>query len=609
MKTFLRILQYARPYGKYGTPYFIYSILATIFGLVNFAFIMPILDLLFNSTKSIDSFTMPEPAFSINYFKGLLDYLTAGFIKDYGRSNTLIIIALFLIVTNFLANAFRYFSLTINSKVRATVVYNIRKALFDKIIQLDIGYFTNQRKGDLMSRLTSDLHEIENSAIGALQMIFRDPFNLTIYFVALFLIQWKLMLFTLLILPVAGIVVSMIGKRLKKQSNESQQSMGHILSVMDEAITGIRIIKGFLGEAFTFSRFDKLNHYYAKLNRSMGYKRDLASPLTEFLGVTIASIILFMGGNMVFNGELEASVFFLFIISFYRILEPIKSISSSLTSIQRGIAAGDRVFAIIDEEIQIQNAPHATTLKSFNTSIEYKGVNFSYGDKPILKNIHLTIPKGHIVALVGPSGGGKSTLVDLLPRFQDSGNGQILIDGQSIKSIDITSLRSYIGIVTQESILFNDTIYNNIAFGQTNITQADVERAAKIANAHDFILQTEEGYQTNIGERGMKLSGGQRQRISIARAVLKNPEILILDEATSALDNESEKLVQEALNNVMQNRTAIVIAHRLSTIRHANTIVVLDKGEIVEMGSHEELMHKQGAYFLLHQHADKGIIG
>jgi subfamily B ATP-binding cassette protein MsbA len=539
----------------------------------------------------------------MEYVKGVLDYGTAQIIKEYGQVNTLIVICSFLILTNLLANAFRYFSSTIIAKVRATIVYGIRNKLFGKIVELDVHYFTHQRKGDLMSRLTSDLHEIENSAVGALLIFFRDPFNLAIYFVALFMIQWKLMLFTILILPLAGLIVSVIGKRLKKQSTESQQSMGHILSVMDETISGIRIIKGFLGEKFTFERFNKLNHYYAKLNRSMSYKRDLASPLTEFLGVTIAALILFYGGIMVFEKTLEASVFFLFIMSFYRILEPVKSISSSLTSIQRGIAAGERIFQIIDEPIQIQNTSSPTPFHSFTDKIEFKDVSFAYGDRKVLEQINFTVPKGKVVALVGPSGGGKSTLVDLLPRFQDPQSGRIIIDGIPTQEMDYRDLRKHIGIVTQESILFNDTIYNNIVFGQENVNEADVERAARIANAHDFIMQTEQGYQSNIGERGMKLSGGQRQRISIARAVLKNPEILILDEATSALDNESEKLVQEALTNVMQNRTALVIAHRLSTIRHADTILVIDQGRIVEQGTHDSLMAARGMYFGLQAHS------
>ena len=610
MKIFFRILTFAKPYPKFAIPYFIYSIISTIFGLINFAFLMPILDLLFNATKPFNQIVIPEPGINITYLKGVLDYYTAMFIEEYGKSTTLVLIAFFLISTNLLTNLFKYLSQRININLRAKVIYNLRERLFNKVVNLDVGYFTNQRKGDLMSRMTNDLTEIEGTVIGTLQVFFRDPFNLIVYFVALLLIQWELMLYTLLILPIAGIGVSIIGKKLKKESSDSQKSVGQILSLIDEAISGIRIIKGFIAEKFIFNRFNNQGKQYAKLTKSIGYKYEMASPLTEFMGVSIVALILYIGGNMVFSGKLEASAFFLFIVSFYKILEPVKGISSSITSIQRGISAGERVFEILDTPINIQEPANAKTLTTFNNSIKLKNVGFKYDDNEVLKNINIDIPKGKLIALVGPSGGCKSTLVDLIPRFYDPASGSVEIDGVNIKEFDLHSLRSYIGIVTQESILFNDSIFNNIAFGLPNITQADVERAARIANAHDFIMKTDEGYQTSIGERGSKLSGGQRQRLSIARAVLKNPDILILDEATSALDNESEKLVQEALNYLMKDRTSIVIAHRLSTIRHADLILVLDKGEIKEQGTHEELIAKAGIYFGLHKHANEtgGII-
>jgi len=610
MKTFLRLLSFAKPYPRFAVPYFFLTLISTFFGLINIAFILPILDLLFNATKPLSEITYPEPAFSVDYFKGSLDYFTAWLIKDYGKSTTLIFIAAFLIVSNLLTNVFKYWALTISIRLRATVIFNMRESLFNKIVKMDVGFFSTQRKGDLMSRMTNDLAEIENSIIGTLQVFFRDPFTLIIWFTTMFAIQWQLMVLTLSILPVAGIGISIISKKLKKESLESQQSSGHILSLIDEAISGIRIIKGFVAEGFIFNRFTNQGKHYAGVTKSIGYKRELASPITETMGVTIVAIILYIGGNLVFEGALAASTFFMVIIGFYKILEPLKGIASSVTSIQTGISAGNRLFEILDADVKVKDPAHPKTLTTFNHSIQLKNIGFKYEENEVLKNISIEIPKGKLIALVGPSGGGKSTLVDLIPRFYDPATGSVEIDGVNIKEFDLYSLRSHIGIVTQESILFNDSIFNNIAFGLPNVTQADVERAARIANAHDFIIKTEEGYQTSIGERGSKLSGGQRQRLSIARAVLKNPDILILDEATSALDNESEKLVQEALNYLMKERTSIVIAHRLSTIRHADLILVLDKGEIKEQGTHEQLLALEGIYFKLHQHANEtgGVI-
>jgi subfamily B ATP-binding cassette protein MsbA len=603
MKTFLRLLSFAKPYPRFAIPYFFLTLISTVFGLINIAFILPILDLLFSATKPLSEIQYPETAFTVEYFKGLLDYFTAWLIQNYGKSTTLIFISLFLIGTNLLTNVFKYLALRVNIKLRTTVIYNMRERLFNKIVIMDVGFFSSQRKGDLMSRMTNDLAEIENSVIGALQVFFRDPFTLAIWLTAMFAIQWQLMVLTLSILPISGIGVSIISKRLKKESVESQKSSGHILSLIDEAISGIRIIKGFVAERFIFDRFNSQGQHYATLARSIGNKREMASPITETMGVTIVAAILYIGGNLVFKGELEPSTFFMVIIGFYKILEPLKGIASSVTSIQTGISAGNRLFEILDADVKVQDPAQPKTLAAFNHSVQLKNISFKYNDTEVLKNINIEIPKGKLIALVGPSGGGKSTLVDLIPRFYDPAMGTVEIDGTNIKEFDLHSLRSHIGIVTQESILFNDTILNNIAFGLPNITQEDVERAARIANAHEFIIKTDHGYQTSIGERGSKLSGGQRQRLSIARAVLKNPDILILDEATSALDNESEKLVQEALNYLMKERTSIVIAHRLSTIRHADLILVLDKGEIKEQGTHEELLSKGGIYYNLHQHA------
>jgi len=489
------------------------------------------------------------------------------------------------------------------------VLQNIRKELYYKITNLHIGFFSNERKGDLMSRLTSDVSEIEYSVIGTLTVMFRDPITVIIYFTVLFMLNWQLTLYTLIILPVSGFLISLISRKLKKESDEGQIRLANILNVVEETISGLRIIKAFNGEKFIRNKFDHENDNYARLVRSMSNKRELSSPLSEFFGICLVGVILWIGGNMVFIGDLEASEFFFFIISFYQILVPVKGISGSMTNIQRGISAGERIFRILDAENEITDKPNAKVATSFNHSIEFKNVSFAYGEATILNNINVELVKGKTIALIGPSGGGKSTLADLIPRFYDTTLGEICVDGTNIKDLSLHSLRNLIGVVSQESILFNDTIYNNIAFSTENVTEQQVIQAAKIANAHEFILQTENGYHTSIGDRGMKLSGGQRQRLSIARAILKNPPILILDEATSALDNESEKLVQEALNHLMKNRTSLVIAHRLSTVQNADEILVLEKGNIVERGNHKQLMENKGLYSRLYLlYADKGII-
>jgi subfamily B ATP-binding cassette protein MsbA len=609
MKTFFRIISFASPFQKYAIPYAIFSFAAIIFGLLNFSFIMPVLDILFGTTKNPESYILPEASFSMAYLKAVLDYYVMHFIQDYGKSSALVIICLVLAFSNLLANLFKYLSLRVTSTLKAAVLQNLRRDLYYKITNLHIGFFSNERKGDLMSRLTSDVYEIEYSIIGTLTVLFRDPITVIIYFTVLFMLDWKLTLYTLIILPTSGFLISLISKKLKRESNEGQIRLANILNVVEETISGLRIIKAFNGEKFIRSKFNHENDEYASLVRSMSNKRELSSPLSEFMGVLLVGVILWIGGNMVFTGELEPSEFFFFIISFYQILVPLKGISSSITNIQRGIAAGERIFRILDTENEITTKPNAPQLQAFNDKISFNKVEFKYGDTTILNNINLDITKGKTIALVGPSGGGKSTLADLIPRFYDVASGAILIDGQNIKDVDMHSLRHLIGVVSQESILFNDTIYNNIAFSTEGKTEADVIQAAKIANAHEFILQTENGYQTSIGDRGMKLSGGQRQRISIARAILKNPPILILDEATSALDNESEKLVQEALNHLMQNRTSLVIAHRLSTVQNADEIIVLEKGSIIERGNHQALMEQKGLYSKLYLlYNDKGMI-
>ena len=599
MKTYLRILSYARPIGLYSVQYAILALLTIFFGLLNYSFLMPTLDILFNQnmSSSINNNDIGD------IFRNLIDNFTKTQIEDYGKGGALIAICLVFVISSFFTNFFKFFSMKIINRVRAEVVKRVRADIFNKITKLPIGFFTNERKGDLISRVTNDVQEVENSVVNTLTVVFRDPITIVIYFAVLFFISWKLTLITLVILPLSGIIISSISKRLKKQSSEGQESLGNILSIIDETISGLRVMLAFNASKYVSAKFDKENGRYARILRSMTNKRELSSPLSEFMGVTVVAVILWIGGNMVFSGEMKASEFFFYIISFYQILVPAKSISSSFSSIQRGLASAVRIFAVIDTDIAIKESQNPIKISEFKNEVSFHNVSFSYGNDDVLKNINLVIPNGKTIALVGPSGGGKSTLADLIPRFYDATSGDIKIDGINIKDYSLESLRGLMGIVTQESILFNDTIFNNIAFGKPHASEEEVMQAAKIANAHDFILQTENGYQTNIGDRGTKLSGGQRQRISIARAVLKNPPILILDEATSALDSESERLVQEALTNLMKNRTSIVIAHRLSTIQHADKIIVLRKGEIEEHGTHNELLEKGGLYKKLHGHA------
>jgi len=598
MKTYLRVLSYAKPIGKYAIPYAIFALLAILFGLINYSFLMPTLDILFGQNITTNSTQIG----GIN-IRAMMEKFTADTIMQYGKSGALVIICSVLIVSNFITNFFKYFSNRTINKVRADVVRKLRADIFNKIIGLHIGFFSNEKKGDLVSRITNDVQEVENSVVNSLTVLFRDPATIIIYFAVLFMLSWKLTVITLIILPTSGFIISTISKRLKKQSDEGQKTLGSILSIVDETMTGMRVMLAFNAQKYVTAKFDNENNKYSRILRSMTDKRELSSPLSEFLGVSVVAVILFLGGNMVFNNEMKASEFFFYIISFYQILVPAKAISASFSNIQRGLSSAERIFKVMDVVPLINESVQVQSISELKNELTFQNVSFAYEKNLVLKNIDLIIPKGKTIALVGPSGGGKSTLADLIPRFHDVSSGKITIDGIDIKNCSLHSLRGLMGIVTQESILFNDTIFNNIAFGKPDASEEEVIQAAKVANAHEFIVKTEEGYHTNIGDRGMKLSGGQRQRISIARAVLKNPPILILDEATSALDAESEKLVQEALSNLMKNRTSIVIAHRLSTIQHADEIIVIRKGEIEERGTHQALMDKNGLYKKLHGHA------
>lgn len=598
MEDFKRLLAYAKPYRRFWPGYLILSILSVIFGVVNYALIDPLLTVLFQP-ESMDV-QMVKPAFAMDpaYFEEIFSYYLTKVMTSSGMLKGLMFVCAFFVVASMLSNITRYLSQRILVNMRTYIMQNIRRDLFRKISSLHVGYFHNQKKGDILSSISNDVTEVQNGVADSFHVIFREPLLILGFLGALFYMSPKLTMVTLLTLPFSALVIGKISRSLKRKAADTQSLMGRIVSHFEEAISGVRIIKAFNAQKYVRGNFEETNSNHKRSSRNMFNKQEMASPLSEFLGITVAAAVLFYGGWLQLRGELgmDMPAFVVYIGFYWRVLEPAKAMSKAYASIQRGMVSGKRLFAILDVENPIKEKEGAEVLKGFNKGIEFRNVNFAYAQEPVLKNINLEIPKGKMIAVVGPSGGGKSTMADLLPRFYDIADGEILLDGKNIKDYTLDSLISVMGIVTQEAILFNDTVFNNIAFGMENVTQEDVERAARIANAHDFVMQMENGYQTNIGDRGAKLSGGQRQRLSIARAVLKNPPILILDEATSALDTESERLVQDALTNLMKNRTSIVIAHRLSTIRNADEIVVLKEGEIIERGTHDTLIGAGGMY-------------
>ena len=597
MKIYLRILQYAPFVGSQFFKFFIYSILAAVFSATYLGLLRPMLDILFfpNIKKTIAA--PGDFSFTADYVKTWFEYNFSHTVQTYGPVNTLLYVCLSIVCFVFLANIFRYMERMVASHVKVDVVKNIRIDIFRNVSQLHIGFFSDQRKGDLISRFTNDVAEVENTVINGFKAI-KEPITLAIYITMLFLISVKLTLFTLIVLPITGSIISIIIKQLKRRAIQSQETMGRIVNILDEAFSGMRVINAFNARNFLTRKIETETTFHRKVNLSISRRNELASPLSEFLGVLVVAIILFYGGQSVMSGRdgLTPSAFLTFLTFYASMIQPAKNFSNGITSLQKGVASAERIFAIIDTKSAIQNKPNAIKLEDFKKEIEFKNVSFAYDREYVLKDINLKIEKGKTIALVGQSGGGKSTLADLIPRFYDPIEGEVLLDGIALPEYEIESLRKYMGVVTQEPILFNDTILNNIAFGMENIKEEDVIHAAKIAHAHEFVVQMENGYQTTIGERGSKLSGGQRQRLSIARAVLKNPPILILDEATSALDSESERLVQDALNTLMQNRTSIVIAHRLSTIQHADEIIVIQQGEIIERGKHDILIEGNGLY-------------
>jgi len=598
VKTYLRLLAFARPYRNYIPEYALYVIPSIIFGALNFTLLIPLLDVLFNVETAVTAPALPEFALSLDYLKALFRYGYFYVAGSHGKVVALEVICGIILVSVFLSNAFKYMSQRVLTRMRTWVVYRMKRALFEKLSTLHLGYFNKQQKGNLLSIMSADVHEIENSIVSSVQVLLREPLMVIVYIILLFSMSMELTVFTIVFFPVAAGIIAGIAKRLRKSAAISQTQLGRLLNITEETISGNRIIKAFTAQKFVQSRFGTFNEAYRKVSKSMVNRRELAGPLSEFLGVGVIIAVMIYGGRLVLNqqSDLSASEFVTYIILYSQLIAPIKNISTAVTSIQRGLAAGERVLGVIDTPDQVVDRPGVSDLTEFKDGVKFSEVTFAYQTEEVLKGIDFEIPKGKMVAIVGQSGAGKSTLADLLCRFYDPVAGAIRIDGKDIRDYSLSSLRKQMGIVTQEAILFNDTVFNNIAFGIPDAREEDVIMAAKIANAHEFISQMEEGYQTNIGDRGNRLSGGQRQRISIARAVMKNPPILVLDEATSSLDTESEKLVQDAIQKLMENRTSLVIAHRLSTIQHADEIIVLQQGEIVERGTHEDLYEKNGVY-------------
>lgn len=602
MKNLFKVLRYAIPYWGNASLNILFNILSVLFSLVSFTLFIPVIDMLFQRTKRpvapppldfSNLHTITGESIRENFY-----YVFGRMIDVYGEKKMLVYIGIAVITLFFLRNLFRYMAMFFLAEVRNGVVKDIRNKLYKKILILPLSFYNEQKKGDIISRMTSDVQEVEWSIMSSLEMIFRDPIQILFYLITLFVISPTLTLYVLIILPISAFFIGRIGKSLKRSSAKGQKKMGFILSMIEETISGLRIIKAFNAIDFADFRFQKTNQDYTRLMVGLYRKRDLASPLSEFLGAVVLTAVLWYGGQLVFTpgNLLSASVFLVYLVIFSQVIPPAKSITQAFYNIQKGGASVERIEQVLNEPEVIMEKPDAISKPDFQQQIEYRNVSFSYVKEPVLRSVDLIIPKGRTIAVVGPSGSGKSTLVDLLPRFYDCISGEILIDGYPIRDLKINDLRGLMGIVSQETILFNDTVFNNIAFGMNSATEEEVIAAAKVANAHEFIERMPLGYATNIADRGTKLSGGQRQRLSIARAVLKNPPILILDEATSSLDTESERLVQQALENLMKNRTSIVIAHRLSTIQFADEIIVMQNGELMERGTHPDLLEKNGVY-------------
>lgn len=598
MKSLRTVFRYISRYPKLIATYFGLNLLSNLFSVVSLGLLSPFLLLIFKKENTLGNLNGQQGFLSginpVNHFK---NYLYNIVLQPDGDIKALGIICILILIFIILKNVFLYLSIYVLTPVRNLITNDMRSAMYKKILVLPVGYFNDQKKGDIMSRLTNDLVEVEVSIVNVLETLFREPVTVILFLLYLVVLSPQLTFFLVFFLPVAGFIIGRIGRSLKRHSTAAQQGLGGILSTIEETLGGIRVIKAFNAEESQFKNFDQQNYNYFKIKNRVNRRRDVASPVSEVLGITAVVCVLWYGGRLVLRNQfLDPGDFLSYILIFSQIIQPLKTLSAASYNIKKGAASVDRIEELINEEVAIKEAANPIKLSTFKESIEFKKVSFFYEDVAVLKDINLKIEKGKSVALVGSSGAGKSTLADLIPRFQDAASGEVLIDGINIKDYSLASLRNQMGVVTQEPVLFNETIAANISLGMENVPLQKIQEAAQIANAHDFILKKDHGYETNIGERGNKLSGGEKQRITIARAVLKNPAILILDEATSSLDTESEKLVQDAINNLMSNRTSIVIAHRLSTIRNADEIIVLRKGSIAERGTHMELMAQNGIY-------------
>ena len=597
-KIYMRLLGFARPIRKYAIPYFFYSLFYALFNSLTFLLIMPILKTMFDADYTfVYVEKLPPLAFNQEYLTALFNFTYSHLFNEYNPENVLLLLAIVTIFVSLLSNLFRYMGAWTVENMRTRTLQRMRNEMFSKVVDMNVGYFSDQRKGDIISKITSDVGVVQFCITNTLQVAFREPFLIIGYTVMMVAISWELALFSVLFLPVVALIIGSIVKRLRHPARTSQQRMGELVSTLDESLSGIKVIKSYNATGYVKQKFYDLSEALARLTLSMARRQQLASPMSEFLGISAVGVILVFGGSLVFKDALSPEGFIAFIAMFSQITRPVRTFIDQFSNINQGIAAGERIFSIIDAQSEIQDKPGAIELDGLKDKIEFRDIHFSYdGSREVIEGISFEIKRGETVALVGPSGGGKSTLSELIPRFYDVKAGDILIDGVSVRDYTQDSLRAHMSVVAQDTVLFNDTIEGNIAMGKAGATHDEIVEAARIANADCFIQEAPEGYQTNIGDRGVKLSGGQRQRLSIARAVLKNPEILILDEATSALDTESEKLVQDALNKLLVGRTSVVIAHRLSTIHNADKIIVVDHGRVAEQGTHTELLAKGGIY-------------